>query len=394
MKTPSRGSRWSLLALLVVTIVGGSASLSAEPGAALPVVSVIEATPRELVERTLVSGTLVPRDEVLVAPELDGVRITELLVEEGDQVAKGQVLARLSRETLDTQVMQNVAAVARATAALAQGRSQIDQADAAATEAKLALDRAQTLSKSGNGTEAALEQRVAASRSAEGRLAAARFGLTMAEADLAQAKAQRGELDLRLARTEIRAPVDGIVSRRTARVGATATTGGEPLFRLIAHGIVELEGEVNETGLGRLPTGAPALIDRDGTAPLPGHVRVIYPEVDRATRLGKVRIALDPGPGLRIGAFARGTVEVARRTGIAVPLAALLYSSDGNPTVLVVVDGKVTERKVRTGLTAGGFVEVAEGVRAGDAVVARAGAFLRTGDAVRVVPSTELSAKL
>ena len=99
----------------------------------------------------------------------------------------------------------------------------------------------------------------------------------MAEADLALTRAQRRELDLRLARTEVRAPVDGIVSRRSARVGATASLAGEPLFRLIAHGQIELEGDVTKTGLGDVGVGAPALVDVGGGTPVHGRVRVVYP---------------------------------------------------------------------------------------------------------------------
>ncbi len=368
-----------------------SPSRAAEPDVALPVVSTVTPAPRELVERTLVSGTLVPRDEVLVAPEVDGLRVTEVLAEEGDRVAKGQVLARLSREMLDTQVSQNVATVDRAQAAVLQAGSTIDQAQASAVEAKADLDRAQNLIRSGNATQATLEQRVSASKNADGRLAAARSGLEISKADLAQAKAQRDELDLRLARTEVKAPVDGIVSRRTARVGATASSSGEPLFRLIAHGTVELEGEVTEFGLGRLHVAAPALVDVGGAASVAGRVRAIYPEVDRATRLGKVRITLDPDPALHIGAFARGTVELARHRGLAVPLSALQYGEGGDTTLLVVADGRVAERKVHTGLTADGFVEVVDGLADGETVVARAGSFLRDGDAVRVAPAPSTS---
>ena len=201
-------------------------------------------------------------------------------------------------------------------------------------------------------------------------------------------------MQLRLDRTEIRAPVEGIVSRRTARVGGTASTAGEPLFRIIAHGTIELEGEVTETALGALRPGAPAVLDNVSTLPVHGRVRVVYPEIDRATRLGKVRIELDPDPALRIGGFARGTVEVARRRGIAVPLAALAFADDGGAKLLVVVDGRVVERRVRTGLTADGFVEIPEGLRAGELVVARAGSFLRDGDAVRIAGPAAGAAKL
>ena len=353
-----------------------------------PTVSVVVPAERDLVESASITGTLVPRDEILVAPEIDGVRVTELLVEEGDRVARGQVLARLSREMLDVQIAQNEASLARAEAALDQGRSQIDQAEASAEENRLSLARAQALRLSGNATEVTIEQRASASRSADGRLAAARHGLAMAEADIRLAQAQRRELDLKLARTEVRAPVDGVVSRRSARVGAAASMSGEPLFRLIAHGLIELEGDVTETGRGDVGVGAPALVEVGGSRPVHGRVRLVYPEVDRASRLGKVRVALDPDPSLRIGAFARGTLETAHRRGLAVPLSALLYGETGDASLLVVADGHVAERRVVTGLNSGELVEVREGLKAGETVVARAGTFLRPGDAVRVAAQT------
>jgi HlyD family secretion protein len=396
-----RSSRLSLLCglLLLAAAPAGAVETAAVPDAAAiaPAVTVVPAERREIVERAVVTGTLVPRDEILVSPEVEGLRITELLVEEGDRVTKGQVLARLSLEMIATQEASNAAAIARAEAAIVQARSQIVQAEAAQVEAKLALDRAQALAKTGNATAAVLEQRVSAAQGAQGRLAAARGGLQSAEADLATARAAGTEIALRRARTDIRAPEAGIVNRRTARVGATATAAAEPLFRLIARGEIELEGEVPETSLARLQVGNPASLDLDDGRRLTGKVRRVYPEVDRATRLGKVRIRLGDDPALRIGAFARGSVEVARREGVAVPVSSLLYAADGRASVLVARDGRVEARAVVPGLSADGFTELRSGVAAGESVVARAGSFLRDGDRVRAVPaqsSTPMSAPL
>ncbi len=149
---------------------------------------------------------------------------------------------------------------------------------------------------------------------------------------------------MRRARTEIRAPEAGIVNRRTARVGATATAIGEPMFRLIARGEIELEGEVPEVWMPRLHVGDPARLDWDEGRTLKGRVRRIDPEIDRTTRLGRIRVSLDPDPGLRIGAFARGKVEVARRTGVAVPLSAVLYGADGGASVFIVAGDHVEAR--------------------------------------------------
>ncbi|MBX9932740.1 MAG: efflux RND transporter periplasmic adaptor subunit [Methylobacterium sp.] len=385
-----------LLALAVTGLAGiaAAAETSAvpDPAAVAPAVTVVPAIQRELVEEAVVTGTLVPRDEIMVSPEIEGFRITDLMVEEGARVEKGQVLARLSREMIETQEASNAAAIAKAEASIVQTQSQIVQSEAAEVEANLALERARALVKTGNATAVILEQRISTAQSNQGKLAAARGGLQLAQAELASAKAQAAEIAVKRARTEIRAPESGIVNRRTARIGATATAIGEPLFRLIARGEIELEGEVPETAMPRLKVGDPARLDLIEGRTLAGRVRRIDPEIDRATRLGKVRISLAPDPALRIGAFARGRVEVARRTGVTVPLSAVLYRADGSANVLIARDGKVEARRIVPGLSAAGYLEVRSGIAADEAVVARASSFLRDGDRVRAVQAATADA--
>ncbi len=132
-----RGIAFAVVALCAIA---GTPSLSwaAEPSpkpALAPAVTVTRAVEREVIERAIVTGTLVPREEILVAPEIEGLRITEVLVEEGDVVEKGEVLARLSRDLLEAQLAQNQAAIARAEAAISQAGSNIIQAEAAQLEA-------------------------------------------------------------------------------------------------------------------------------------------------------------------------------------------------------------------------------------------------------------------
>jgi RND family efflux transporter MFP subunit len=378
------------ISLLVAPAAGAQ---QAQPPLA-PAVTVTRAVEREVIERAIVTGTLVPREEILVAPEVEGLRVTEVLVEEGDTVAQGQVLARLSRDLLETNLAQSNATIARAEAAIAQASSQILQAEASQTEAAQALERTRSLMRSGNTTEVQLEQRVAAARLAEARLAAARDGLNIAQAEKRSSEAQRQEIQVRLGRTDIKAPQAGILSRKTARIGATASAAADPLFRIIAKGEIELEGEVTETQLVRIREGATAQVTIEPGRSIEGRVRNVSPEVDRATRLGRVRVALPRDPILRIGSFARGTVELARRRGVAVPASAVVYGADGS-TVQVVVDDRVQARQVRTGLASEGFVEIVEGVAAGNLVVTRAGSFLRDGDAVRpmVAETAEAGAK-
>jgi multidrug efflux pump subunit AcrA (membrane-fusion protein) len=223
-----RASLKRFAVLSALSLAGAGAALAQTPpvkaGPLPPSVTVASADEREIVERAVVTGTLVPRDEVLVAPEIEGLRITEVLVEEGAVVKQGQVLARLSRDILETQLAQNTASVSRAEAAIAQAKSQILQSEAAQVEANAALERTRALMRGGNTTDAVLEQRVSAARVGEGRLAASRDALAWPRPTRPPLQAQRQEIQVRLARTEIRARRPGS-SRARTRASARARRG-------------------------------------------------------------------------------------------------------------------------------------------------------------------------
>lgn len=359
------------------------------PATALPpAVTVVRTATREFLDQLYVSGSLVARDEALVGPQIDGLRITEVLAEDGDTVQKGQVLARLDRSQLDALVAASEATLARADASVAQARSQITQYEAANTQAAAELDRARQM-QAGVMSQSSFDQRLAASRTGEAQLAAAKSGLAVAIADKASQQAQRRELEVRIARTEVRAPVEGIVSRRTARLGGLAMNGADPLFRIIAGGAIDLDAEAPDDVLARVRTGMRATITLQGVDDkVVGTVRLISAEVDKATRLGRVRIALPQGAPARIGSFAVATVEIARRQSIGIPASALT-SRSGRKAVEVVVEGRVVLREIETGLVDRKTVEVTGGLAAGETVVARAAAFLREGDAVRPAALTE-----
>jgi RND family efflux transporter MFP subunit len=171
-----------------------------------------------------------------------------------------------------------------------------------------------------------------------------------------------------------------------ARVGGYAAGAAEPMFRIVANGEVELDAEVTETRMAGVKIGQRARVEVAGVGEIAGKVRLVSPEVDRATRLGRVRIYLGDNPALRVGAFARGTIETATSRGLAVPASAVLYGPDG-PSVQVVRDHRVETRLVKIGLTAGALAEVREGLNGDELVVARSGTFLRDGDAVRPLPA-------
>jgi RND family efflux transporter MFP subunit len=361
------------------------------PATPPPAVSVVEVVTTEFTETAVVSGSLVPRDEILVTPEVEGFRVLDLRVDESDRVKKGDVLATLVSESLDAQIAQNDASLARADAAISRARSEIVAATARLEEATSAFERAKPLQNSGYLSKSTFDQREAAATTAQAQLVAARDGLKLAQAEKGQVEAQRRGLEWRLANTKVTAPEDGLISRRDARIGAMASASAEPMFHIVARGEVELDAEVIETELARIHVGQKARIDVAGVGEVTGTVRLISPEINADTRLGRVRIFLGDDPKLRIGGFARGVIDTAEARGLSVPTAAVVFDSSG-AFVQVVRDGRVERRVIETGLVAAGLVEVREGLALGDVVVAKAGTFLRDGDAVRPVhPNSKIS---
>ena len=352
-----------------------------------PAISVVQAATREFRDRLYVSGSLVAREEAMVGPQLDGLRITELLADDGDRVVQGQVLARLDRSQLEALEAESDAALARADAAVAQAQNAIAQFDATNAQAQADYSRATRL-ESGVMSQSALDSRASAARSSTAQLAGARSALAVAMADKRSQEAQRRELAVRIARTEVRAPVAGVVTRRTARLGALSSSAGEALFRITQDGAVDLDAEVPEDGLARVRLGMKAAVTISGDPdPIPGTVRLVSSEIDRASRLGHVRVALGADAVARIGAFATAVVDVGRRNGVAVPASAL-SGQDGDWSVETVVAGdRIESRPVVRGLSGDGEVEIRDGLKPGDVVVARASAFLRPGDIVRPMAS-------
>ena len=375
-----------LAAMLSAAAPALAADAAPAPAAAplLPAIGVVEVIETTLRDRIVASGTVRPAETVLVQPQVEGQATEELFVDVGDTVEKGQVLARLSDSALTLQRSQLVASLSAAEASVAQARAQIAEAEAARAEALRARDRARTLREQGNIAQAALDDVESQALIAETRVNAAQQGLASAEAQVGLIHAQIADVDLSISRTEVRAPVAGIVAERNARIGAIASAGGgSAMFTLIRDGALELHADVVESDLLRLAADLPAAIRVAGiAAPLTGHVRLVEPTVDAATRLGRVRIALDDPAAVREGMFGEAEITVAEREGSAVPVTAV--SADGS--VLRVDDGVVHRVPVTSGIRDGALVEIREGLGAGDLLVARAGAFVREGDRINPVP--------
>lgn len=368
----------------------GNARDRAEPVAPAPVVSVVKVGKAQFKATALVTGSLVPREEIVVAPEVAGQRIVALLADVGDEVAAGQTLARLATVNLEAQLAQVAASKARAVATGAQARSLIAQARAQKVEADAALARAAKLRTAGDVAESVYDQRLAAARTAEAQLASALQGLEVAEAEVAQVEARERELVWQRNRGEVTAPAGGIISQRAGQIGAMASASA--MFQIIRDGEIELAAEVPAAGLGKVRVGQMVSIVSPDGGRLSGRVRLIAPRVDPVSRLGEVRIFIGKEPRLRIGTFVRGEIELARSFGLSIPASAVMYDAAG-PHVLVVEDGRARRRNVVLGLQSGGRVEVSEGLSSGQLVIAKAGTFLRDGDAVKPVQgeSTQLS---
>ena len=178
------------------------------------------------------------------------------------------------------------------------------------------------------------------------------------------------------------------MARRNAEAGAL--TGADALFAIIKDDTVELAAEVNATDLARLRPGQTALVQLSGqNTALPGTVRRLYPGVDAATRLGKVRISLRASAPLYSGNYGEALLELpAYRAALSLPETAVAYDHAGAASVwLVDDDGQVSRRPVEIGRKQQGRVEIRTGLTAAERVIQRAGAFVSEGDRVSPVPA-------
>ena len=184
----------------------------------------------------------------------------------------------------------------------------------------------------------------------------------------------------------LRAPAPGLVTEVRTIVGAPASPQAGPMFRIAVNNEIELDAEVPSVHILKLNPGATARISRDGAPDLVGRVRLVSPQIDRTSQLGKVRIAMTANPSLKVGMFARANIDAKRSCGVAVPLTAI-----DRLTVQVVKNGNTIEtRKVRVGLSSETSTEILEGLDVGEIVVADAGTSLHDGDQVKTMFADEL----
>jgi multidrug efflux pump subunit AcrA (membrane-fusion protein) len=189
----------------------------------------------------------------------------------------------------------------------------------------------------------------------------------------------------RAALTSLRAPAAGLITQVNTLVGAPASPQAGPMFRIAVNNEVELDAEVPSIHMLKLNPGATVRVGRDDAPDLAGRVRLVSPQIDRATQLGHVRISLTNNPSLKLGMFARANIDAKRSCGVAIPRTAIDHL-----TVQVVKGNTVETRRVRVGLVSDSSTEILEGLAVGEIVVADAGSSLHDGDRIKTIFAEDL----
>jgi len=185
--------------------------------------------------------------------------------------------------------------------------------------------------------------------------------------------------------TSLRAPAAGLVTEVRTIAGAPASPQAGPMFRISVNNEIELDAEVPAVHMLKLNPGANVRISRDNAPDLVGRLRLVSPQIDRATQLGHVRISLTSNPSLKLGMFARANIDAKRSCGVAIPRTAIDHL-----TVQVVKGNTVETRKVRVGLVSDTSTEILEGLDVGEIVVADAGSSLHDGDQIKTMFAEDL----
>ena len=322
-------------------------------------VTAAQPQPANLPIKLAANGNIVAWQEAVIGSESSGLRLTQVLVNVGDVVKAGQVLATFSTDSVQADV--------------AQARAGLLEAQASAADAAANAERARTLQNSGALSTQQINQFLTAEKTAKARAEAAQAVLASQQ--------------LRGRQTQVLAPDSGVISARMATVGSVVGSGTE-LFRLIRKGRLEWRAEVTSAELGRISAGTLATIRPASGGEVQGRVRMIAPTVDPQTRSALVYVDLPApvgkGSPAKAGMFARGEFELGMTNGLTVPQRALVVRDGFNYVFRLAPDNRVSQVKVQTGRLAGDRAEIVSGLAADARIVVDGAGFLNDGDLVRV----------
>lgn len=304
------------------------------------------------------NGSIAAWQEAIIGSESNSLRLAEVRVNVGDVVKKGQVLAVFADEAVRADIEGS--------------RASLLEAQANAEEAKANADRARKLEKSGALSAQQVTEYFTGERTAAARVKSAQASLTQQQ--------------LRLKYTQVLAPDSGVISARSATVGAVVGVGTE-LFRMIRQGRLEWRAEVVAQDLGRIKSGSRAVVRAASGAEIAGKVRTVAPSVDPQTRVALVYVDLPPALStdmpLKAGMFASGRFELGASNALTVPQQAVVVRDGFSYVFRLNADSRVSQVKVGLGRRLGDRVEVVNGVNADTPIVVSGAGFLNDGDLVR-----------
>lgn len=329
------------------------------------VLSVETVTPsQDTIGNTLsADGTISAKDTANVSAKVNGVAVERVLVEEGDRVKAGQVLAVFDTDAMEQQVLQAEADVAEAEATLANA-----SADAARVLPLIDID-------------AISRQEADRYRTSEVR----------ARASLQAAKARLNSQRLTLDNAKVVAPVSGVISDKMVEVGMVA--GGEPLFTIIKGGVLEWRADIDPKLVGEVTVGTPVRVSLPGGDSVMGQVSRIAPTADNNRQI-TIYASLAANAKVRAGMYQTGEFLLGSSNTQTIPNSAVV-SNDGYDYVMMVTQirtnhaaqktGRIKQQRVSLGERLGDSVAVTEPLPSDSQIVKQGGSFLNDGDLVRIV---------
>ena len=334
----------------------GPAAKAGGRGGQMPAVTFIVPVRQEVPIMISATGSLAAVRDMPVGIAGEGGRVVRVLVEPGQSVRAGQVLAIVDR-SVQSQTAAQLAA-------------QIDVARADLQLAQNNLQRAESLVGRGFISRADLDQKRATRDAAAARV-------RVAIAQLNATRAQIGRLD-------IRAPTNGLVLTRSIEAGQIVGAGSGALFRIAAGGEMELLAELPQSDLARLSVGAPVQVTPVGSTNVyPGAVRLVEPVVNPQSRQGIARIRVPLNNEIRPGGFASAQIQAGMQRVPLLPDSAVQSDSRGTFVYILNANDEVVRRDVVTGQVSDTGVAIVQGLNGDERVVQVAGAFLNPGQKVR-----------
>ncbi len=355
-----------LLPLFLMLPMMSHAATAKEAPVARPAltVNVIQAQRITLPIKVFANGNIAAWQEAIIGSEANGLRLTQVHVNVGDTVSKGQLLAEFSEEAV--------------LADLNQAKAKLMEAEAQGHEALANAERARTLQNTGAMSSQQIDQYLTAADTAKARV------------EVAKAVVQTQQIQLK--NTKIYAPDSGVISARTATVGAVISAGSE-LFRLIRQSRLEWRAEVVSSDIAKVKVGMQVNITAADGSKFSGKVRKLSPTVDMQTRNSLIYVDLPSNNTAKAGMYAKGEFVSGQSSALAIPQQALVLR-DGFTYVFVVKSEQgrtiVKQMKVQPGRRLLNLVEIVSGLQAQQSVVALGGAFLSDNDVVKVVSAISI----